>query len=73
MVMSSAEVLAFYSDPENYSFFGDGIATVHVPEKYKDKILALIKEWESGVESESAQQKTTAALNWGRRQLSEVS
>ncbi len=73
MVMSSAEVLAFYSDPESYSFFGDGIATLHVPEKYKDKILALIKEWESGVESESAQQKTTAALNWGRRQLSEVS
>lgn len=48
MVMSSPEVLAFYSNPEGYSFFGDGIATIHVPEKYKDKILALIQEWESG-------------------------
>lgn len=48
MVMSSSEVLAFYNNPEGYSFFGDGIATIHVPEKYKDKILALIQEWESG-------------------------
>lgn len=48
MVMSSPEVLSFYNDPEGYSFFGDGVATIHVPEKYKDRILALIEEWDKG-------------------------
>lgn len=73
MVMSSPEVLSFYNDPEGYSFFGDGIATIHIPEKYKDKILLLIDQWEKGidtkVEAEPRLTEQKSNFCWGRRPL----
>ena len=69
MVMSSNEVIAFYNNPEAYSFFGDGIATIQIPERYKEKILALIAEWEND-DSKQAEEQPAPALTfkrqWGR-------
>ncbi len=65
MLKTSDEVLAFYNNPEGYSFFGDGIATIHVPEKYKDRILALIEEWETGTAAPQKQSKEVCA--WGAK------
>lgn len=46
MVMASSEVLSFTNNPEGYSFFGDGMVTMFIPEKYKARIEALIAEWD---------------------------
>ena len=48
MVMASSEVITYYNNPENYSFFDKGEEKIEIiiPLKYKEKIEQLIKEWD---------------------------
>ena len=57
MCITSEEVLHFYSDPENYSFFDntDGMETISIPKKYIKRVKELIAQWESEAASESSQ------------------
>lgn len=47
MVMTSDEVIAFYKNPDDYSFFGksEELRAMYVPIQYVKKIEKLIKEW----------------------------
>lgn len=51
MVMASDEVLNFYSDPHEYSFFqkDDKMTALFVPEKYAERITKMIAEWDNAV------------------------
>lgn len=59
MVRTSLEVLKYYENPDNYSFFQKDKVAVFVPAKYVDKIEKLVAEWEA---EEQAKPK-----GWGRR------
>lgn len=48
MVKTSPEVIKYYSNPEDYTFFEQGeiVVNIPVPAKYKRRILNLISQWE---------------------------
>lgn len=85
MVKASDEVLSFTNNPEGYSFFGDGMVTMFVPEKYKERIEALIAEWdglplpEAKPEAETKEDKKPVSVKqnapakrvWGKPQTQE--
>lgn len=59
MVRTSLEVLKYYENPDNYSFFQKDKVAVFVPAKYVDKIEKLVAEWEA--------EEQTKPKGWGRR------
>lgn len=51
MVMTSKEVVDFYSNPDDYSFFekDEEMETLFVPKKYAGRVKQLIQEWSAAM------------------------
>ena len=73
MVKTSGEVLKFYNAPELYSFFekDDMILNIPIKKKYRERILALIEQWENEEKLANGQPAPAAVpqmqSSWGFR------